>query len=32
MGCPHEEEIDYPKGEACPHCPFWAGRERPFGL
>jgi len=31
MGCPHEEGIDYPDGEACPHCPFWAGRERPIG-
>ena len=27
-GCPHEEGIDYPEGEPCPHCPFWAGRER----
>jgi hypothetical protein len=32
MGCPHEEGIDYPQGEACPRCPFWAGRARPFGL
>jgi hypothetical protein len=24
MGCPHTEGIDYPKGESCPHCPFWA--------
>jgi hypothetical protein len=32
MGCPHEEGIDYPEGEVCPDCPFWAGRERPFGL
>ena len=31
MGCPHEEGIDYPEGEACPVCPFWAGRPRPFG-
>jgi len=31
MGCPHEEGIDYPEGEACPVCPFWAGRARPFG-
>jgi hypothetical protein len=31
MGCPHEEGIDYPEGEACPACPFWAGRARPFG-
>ncbi|TXL69697.1 hypothetical protein FHP25_37830 [Vineibacter terrae] len=31
MGCPHEEGIDYPDGEACPQCPFWAGRKRPIG-
>ena len=30
MGCPHEEGIDYPEGEACPECPFWAGRARPI--
>jgi hypothetical protein len=23
IGCPHEEGIDYPKGEWCPQCPFW---------
>jgi hypothetical protein len=28
IGCPHEEEIDYPAGEACPFCPFWANRDR----
>jgi len=28
FGCPHEEGIDYPEGQACPQCPFWAGRER----
>ena len=28
FGCPHEEGIDYPDGEECPLCPFWAGRER----
>lgn len=28
MGCPHEEGIDYPRGEACPQCPFWANRDR----
>jgi hypothetical protein len=28
MGCPHEEAIDYPEGEHCPHCPFWSGRDR----
>ena len=26
IGCPHEEGIDYPKGESCPVCPFWADR------
>ena len=30
LGCPHEEGIDYPVGEACPDCPFWAGRKRPL--
>src|SRR6266852_9448728 len=30
FGCPHEEGIDYPEGEPCPLCPFWAGRERPI--
>lgn len=28
IGCPHQEGIDYPLGEDCPHCPYWAGRER----
>ncbi len=28
FGCPHEEGIDYPQGEACPHCSFWKGRDR----
>ena len=27
IGCPHEEGIDY-KGETCPRCPYWAGRDR----
>jgi hypothetical protein len=31
FGCPHEEGIDYPEGEACPHCPFWNGRDRISG-
>ena len=31
MGCPHEEGIDYPKGESCPKCPFWAYRDRYTG-
>jgi hypothetical protein len=28
IGCPHEEGVDYPHGASCPHCPFWAGRDR----
>lgn len=28
IGCPHEEGIDYPMGEACPACSYWAGRDR----
>lgn len=28
IGCPHEEGIDYPTGEVCPKCPFWASRDR----
>lgn len=28
MGCPHEEDIDYPEGESCPKCNYWAGRDR----
>src|SRR5262249_30604216 len=32
FGCPHEEGIDYPEGEACPQCPFWKGRDRYAGL
>lgn len=28
FGCPHEEGIDYPSGEVCPQCPFWAHRNR----
>jgi hypothetical protein len=28
VGCPHEEGIDYPEGETCPQCPFWASRDR----
>lgn len=28
LGCPHEEGIDYPDGEICPQCPFWAHRDR----
>jgi hypothetical protein len=25
-GCPHDEGIDYPQGEECPHCPFWGDK------
>jgi hypothetical protein len=28
LGCPHDEGTDYPRGTACPHCAFWAGRQR----
>jgi hypothetical protein len=28
LGCPHEEGSDYPEGEACPACPYWAERDR----
>ena len=28
IGCPHEEGVDYPEGQACPRCPFWVGRDR----
>ena len=28
LGCPHEEGIDYPEGEPCPLCLFWADRDR----
>lgn len=28
IGCPHEEGIDYPEGGTCPHCSFWANRDR----
>jgi hypothetical protein len=31
IGCPHEEGIDYPMGETCPQCPYWAGRDRLSG-
>jgi hypothetical protein len=28
IGCPHEEGVDYPEGQACPQCPFWTRRDR----
>ena len=31
IGCPHEEGKDYPEGEPCPQCPFWAHRNRRTG-
>ena len=31
FGCPHEEGVDYPDGEVCPQCPFWARRDRSTG-
>jgi len=27
LGCPHEEGKDFPDGEDCPFCPFWAGKQ-----
>jgi hypothetical protein len=27
LGCPHEEGIDFPNGQECPHCPFWRGKQ-----
>ena len=23
LSCPHEEGVDYPRGEVCPYCPDW---------
>jgi len=28
LGCPHEEGIDYPEGQACLQCPYWQKRNR----
>ena len=28
IGCPHEEDVDYPRGQPCPRCPFWRGIDR----
>jgi hypothetical protein len=30
-GCPHEEGIDYPDGQVCLQCPYWANRDRGSG-
>jgi hypothetical protein len=27
FGCPHEEGEDFPAGEECPFCPYWAGKQ-----
>jgi hypothetical protein len=32
IGCPHEEGKDYPDGQHCPQCPFWAGKDRWEGI
>jgi hypothetical protein len=32
IGCPHEEDIDYPEGQTCPERPFWENRDRWSGL
>ena len=32
LGCPHEEAVDYREGENCPHCPYWADKDRWAGL
>lgn len=28
IGCPHEEGVDYPLGQKCPACPYWANKDR----
>ena len=28
IGCPHEEGVDYPEGQTCPACPYWANKDR----
>ncbi len=27
LGCPHVPGTDFPLGEDCPFCPFWANKE-----
>jgi hypothetical protein len=27
IGCPHEECKDYPRGDECPFCPYWTGKQ-----
>lgn len=31
-GCPHEENVDFPEGQDCPECEFWAGLQGSGGL
>jgi hypothetical protein len=28
LGCPYEEDVDYPEGGFCPRCLFWKGKDR----
>ena len=28
IGCPHEEGVDYPLGQKCQACPYWANKDR----
>ena len=28
IGCPHEEGVDYPLGQKCPACLYWADKDR----
>ena len=28
IGCPHEEGVEYPEGQACTACPYWAKKDR----
>jgi hypothetical protein len=27
VGCPHEEDEEFPQGQDCPFCPWWAGKQ-----
>ncbi|GEM_PF-397890 len=27
LGCSHEEGVDFPRGQECPYCPFWRGKQ-----
>jgi len=28
IGCPHEEDVDYPEGDYCPKGDYWTNRDR----